>query len=36
MPDLAGCVAVAATRAEVPTSIQAAIEFHVEGLSRMV
>ncbi len=32
VPDLPGCVAAAATRAEVVTLIQAAIEFHIDGL----
>lgn len=32
VPDLPGCVAVAATRQEVLELIQEAIEFHIEGL----
>lgn len=32
VPDLPGCVAVGATREEVATLIQEAIEFHIEGL----
>lgn len=32
VPDLPGCVATAATRAEVVTLIQEAIAFHIEGL----
>jgi predicted RNase H-like HicB family nuclease len=32
VPDLPGCVAVAATRKEVLLLIQEAIEFHLEGL----
>jgi predicted RNase H-like HicB family nuclease len=32
VPDLPGCIAVAATRAEVLELIQEAIEFHIEGL----
>lgn len=31
-PDLPGCAAVAATRAEVEALIQEAVEFHIEGL----
>ena len=31
-PDLPGCVATGATRAEVEREMQEAIEFHVEGL----
>lgn len=32
VPDLPGCVAVAATKEEVLELIQEAIEFHIEGL----
>ena len=32
VPDLPGCVAAAATREEVISLIQEAIEFHLEGL----
>ncbi len=32
VPDLPGCVAVGATRAEVEVLIQEAIEFHIEGM----
>ena len=32
VPDLPGCVAAAATRADTVTLIQEAIEFHIEGL----
>ncbi|MCC6196050.1 MAG: type II toxin-antitoxin system HicB family antitoxin [Burkholderiales bacterium] len=32
VPDLPGCIAVGETRDEVLTSIQEAIEFHLEGL----
>ncbi|HVS24569.1 MAG TPA: type II toxin-antitoxin system HicB family antitoxin [Gammaproteobacteria bacterium] len=32
VPDLPGCVAAGATREEVVRLIQAAIEFHIEGL----
>ena len=32
VPDLPGCVAVAATEVEVIKLIQEAIEFHLEGL----
>lgn len=32
VPDLPGCVAVGATRAEVTSLIHEAIEFHIEGL----
>lgn len=32
VPDLPGCIAVGETREEVLTSIQEAIEFHLEGL----
>ena len=32
VPGLPGCIAVGETREEVLTSIQAAIEFHLEGL----
>ena len=31
-PDLPGCAAVAATRAEVEALIREAVEFHIEGL----
>ena len=31
-PDLPGCVATGATREEVRSLIQEAIEFHIEGL----
>ncbi len=33
VPDLPGCVAVAASEAEVRTLIREAIEFHLEGLA---
>lgn len=33
-PDLPGCVATGSTRKEVEKEIQAAIEFHIEGLRR--
>lgn len=33
-PDLPGCVATGATRREVEKEMQAAIEFHIEGLRR--
>ena len=32
VPDLPGCIAAAETRKEVISLIQAAIEFHIEGL----
>ena len=32
VPDLAGCIATAATVSEVEAEIRAAIRFHVEGL----
>ena len=32
VPDLPGCVAVGATRAEVSALIHEAIEFHIDGL----
>jgi predicted RNase H-like HicB family nuclease len=32
VPDLPGCIAVAASREEVLTLIEEAIEFHIEGL----
>jgi predicted RNase H-like HicB family nuclease len=32
VPDLPGCVAVAATEAEVRSLIREAIEFHLEGM----
>jgi predicted RNase H-like HicB family nuclease len=32
VPDLPGCVAVGATRAEVTTLIHEAIAFHIEGM----
>jgi predicted RNase H-like HicB family nuclease len=32
VPDLPGCIAVAATREEVLELIQEAIQFHIEGL----
>jgi len=32
VPDLPGCVATAATIAEVETEIRAAIRFHIDGL----
>jgi len=32
VPDLPGCIAAAETREEVISLIQAAIEFHIEGL----
>lgn len=31
-PDLPGCVATGATREEVETEMQEAIEFHIDGL----
>jgi len=31
-PDLPGCVATGATRTEVENEMQAAIEFHLEGM----
>lgn len=31
-PDLPGCIATGATRAEVEKEMQAAIEFHLEGM----
>lgn len=31
-PDLLGCIATGATREEVEREMQAAMEFHVEGL----
>ena len=34
VPDLPGCVAAAATREEVVSLIQEAIEFHLEGLKQ--
>ncbi|MEX2650184.1 MAG: type II toxin-antitoxin system HicB family antitoxin [Alphaproteobacteria bacterium] len=34
VPDLPGCVAVGKTRDEVMALIQAAIEFHIEGLKQ--
>ncbi len=34
VPDLPGCVAVAATRDETIALIQEAIEFHIEGLKQ--
>ncbi len=34
VPDLPGCVAASATRAEVVALIQEAIEFHIEGLKK--
>ena len=34
VPDLPGCVAAAASREEVVTLIQEAIEFHIEGLKK--
>jgi predicted RNase H-like HicB family nuclease len=34
VPDLAGCVAVAKTRARVVKLIQGSIEFHIEGLKK--
>jgi len=34
VPDLPGCVAAAATRDEVMSLIQEAIEFHIEGLRK--
>ena len=33
-PDLPGCVATGANKAEVETEMKAAIEFHIEGLRR--
>ncbi|HEV2435261.1 MAG TPA: type II toxin-antitoxin system HicB family antitoxin [Verrucomicrobiae bacterium] len=33
-PDLPGCVATGRTRKEVEKEMQAAIEFHIEGLRR--
>lgn len=32
VPDLPGCISTAKTRDDVVTSIQEAIEFHIEGL----
>jgi len=32
VPDLPGCIAAAASRVEVMSLIQEAIEFHIEGL----
>ena len=32
VPDLPGCIAAAASREEVLTLIEEAIEFHIEGL----
>lgn len=32
VPDLPGCVATAATTAELETEIRQAIEFHIDGL----
>jgi predicted RNase H-like HicB family nuclease len=32
VPDLPGCIAAAASRGEVLTLIEEAIEFHIEGL----
>ena len=32
VPDLPGCIAVGAARAEVSTLIHEAIEFHIEGM----
>ncbi len=34
VPDLPGCVSAAATRKEVVTLIQEAIEFHIESLKK--
>jgi predicted RNase H-like HicB family nuclease len=34
VPDLAGCIAVGETRAEVLRLIREAIEFHVDGLRK--
>lgn len=34
VPDLPGCVATGATRAEVERNIRDAIAFHLEGLQR--
>lgn len=31
-PDLPGCIATGATRAEVENEMQKAIQFHIEGL----
>lgn len=31
-PDVPGCIATGATRAEVEREMQAALEFHLEGL----
>lgn len=31
-PDLPGCVAAGATRVEIEREMQAAIQFHIEGL----
>jgi predicted RNase H-like HicB family nuclease len=31
-PDLPGCIATGATRGEVEKEMQAAIQFHIEGL----
>lgn len=33
-PDVPGCVAAAATRAEIETQFKEALEFHIEGLKR--
>ena len=33
VPDMPGCVATGATRAEVEANIQVAIEMHLEGLA---
>ena len=32
VPDLPGCIAVGATRKEVESLIQKAVEFHIEGM----
>lgn len=32
VPDLPGCIATAATRAEIEVQIREAVEFHIEGL----
>ncbi len=34
-PDLPGCVATGATRAEVETEMHDAIEFHIDGLRQL-
>ena len=34
VPDLPGCVAVGATREEVTTLIDEAMEFHIEGMKQ--